>query len=227
MAEEKICPSCRKAIDQKVKKCPNCQKQLEILYWEVEQHTGEKVLYSGEKAEVTIRENLIAGTLQLTYPCRQYVTLLKGVANGEDQYESLPDMGWKTLRDYADEVYALQVLYSPVMADGKRVAQQVWVLAGFVVAIAWNASPLLAIGVNPFVAILISIGLLILTPTIVGIAVGSVVVGGIYGFPPFGMAVRTGVAILVGAVVGGLISWTLGFAIGAIIGLTKKKMVLA
>lgn len=224
MATMKSCPSCKKEIDEKLVKCPHCQKQLEIQYWEIEQDNGEKILLTSENAESTIRNNLLTTKLRLTNRARQYTDMLKSIEDGKDQYVTKQDKGWKTLRDYADQVYSLQALYNPIMADGKKMAQNVFTIVGVITAIGWNTIPLVNAGANIVLAILISGVLLILTPTVVGMAIGSFVVGNMYGFPPFGMAVRTVVAIIVGLIVGGIVGWTLGFGIGALIGLTKKKV---
>jgi hypothetical protein len=223
MAALKTCPACKKQIDEKATQCPECKKQLEILYWEIEQTTGEKVLYQDGEAKTSIRDQLLSGQMKLTDRCRQYLHALKSVEDGIDNYSVKNDLGWKTLRDYADKVFDLQVLYNPAMAYGKSTAQTTWVIVGFLVAIGWNADILIAAGANLIVAIVFSLVLLLLTPTVLGLGIASFILAGMYQLPAMGMAIRTFFAILIGALVGAAVGWTFGFAIGALIGLTKKK----
>lgn len=227
MAAKKTCPSCKKQIDENATKCPQCKKELEILFWEIEPEPGNKVLYSGEGAEATIREQLLSGKLKLSDRCRQYINMLERVENGNEHYGLKREMDWKTLRDYANAVFSLQVLYNPVSAYGKRVAQVTWVVIGSIVAIGWNMDILLAAGASPLGAFVISAILLLLTPTVIGLGIASFVVGNIYRFPPLGMAIRTFIAIIIGGLIGGIVGWTVGYLIGVLIGLTKRKMLEA
>jgi hypothetical protein len=224
MAEKRICPACKKEIKETATRCPECQKQLEILCWEIEQESGQMVLYSGEGAEASIREDLISGKLRLLNRCRQHVKVLERVEQGEEQYGLKKEMEWKTLRDYTDNVSSLQGLYNPVKAYGREVAMTTWKIAGIIIAVGWNTDALLAAGSNPLVAIVISSVLLLLTPTGIGLGIGSVVIGNIYHIPPLGIVIRNFVAIILGILVGGAVGWTLGYVIGALIGLTKEKV---
>ncbi|MCK4816898.1 hypothetical protein KA005_14100 [bacterium] len=222
----KACPACGKQIDESAKECPECKKQLEILHWEIEQEFGEKVVFLEPNAEESVREQLISGKLKLNNRCRQFINTLQRVEDGKDHYETKQEMEWKTLRDYANSVFSLQVLYNPVQAYGKRVAFITWVIVGAITAIGWNTNILLAAGANPIVAVILSIVLLALLPTVVGLAIASIVVGGIYALPPLGMAIRSLIALLIGALVGGAIGWTLGYLIGVLIGTIKKKVLV-
>lgn len=227
MAAKKTCPSCKKEINANAKKCPECQKDLEILYWDIELESGDKALYPGEGAEPSIREQLVSGKLKLSNRCRQYINVLEGVEDGQEHYGLKKEMEWKTLRNYADGVFSLQALYNPFKAYGKRVAKITWAVIGAIVAIGWNMDILLTAGANPLIALVISVVLLLLTPTVVGLGIASFVVGSTYRFPPFSMAFRTLIAIIIAGLIGGAVGWTLGYLIGALVGFTKKKMLEA
>jgi hypothetical protein len=223
MSAQKICPSCNTAINPTEKKCPNCKKALELTYWEIELDTGEKTLYVGDEAEANIREHLVSGKLKLVNRCRQYTTALEKVVDGNDQYINKTELEWKSLRDYTDRVFALQVLYDPIKAYGKQAAQTTWIIIGVIVAVGWNADPFLATGANLIVAIIISIVLLLLTPTVIGLIIAAYIAAAIFGLPATGIAFRSFISILIGMLAGGAVGWTIGNLIGVIIGSTKKK----
>lgn len=222
--KEKPCPACYKKIDESATECPECKKKLEILHWELEQDSGEKMVFSEPNAEDSIREQLISGKLKLINRCRQFTTALQRVVEEKDHYETKDEKDWKALKDYANSSFSLQVLYNPVQAYGKRVALIATVTIGIITAIGWDTQMLLTVGANPVIAVILSILLLVLTPTVIGLAIGSYVVGRIYGLPPFGMAFQTFFAIVIGAIIGAAAGWTIGYLIGVIIGLTKKKV---
>jgi uncharacterized membrane protein YccC len=209
--KKKTCPACMKKIDESAKECPECKKSLEILHWEVEKESGEKVVCSGPNAKDTIRDQLISGELNLINRCRQFTTVLQSIQDEKDHYEIKKEKDWKTLRDYANTSFSLQVLYNPVQAYGKRAAIITAATIGIITAIAWDTEMLLATGANPFLAVILSILLLTLTPTVIGLAIASYVVGGIYRLPPFGMAFRTFFSIIIGALVGAAVGWTIGY----------------
>lgn len=222
--KEKTCPACDKKIDDSAKECPECKKKLEILHWEVEADSGEKIVFSEPNTEDSIREQLISGKFKLINRCRQFTTVLQRVTGENDHYETKDEKEWKTLKDYANSSFSLQVLYNPVQAYGKRVAFIATATIGIITAIGWDTQMLLDAGANPIIAVILSILLLVLTPTVIGLAIGSYVVGRIYSLPPFGMAFRTFFAMVIGAIIGAAVGWTIGYLIGVIIGLTKKKV---
>ena len=224
--KKKICPACNKEIDELAIECPECEKQLEILCWEIEKESGEKVLFFGKTVEESIREHLLSGKLKLSNHCRQYIKILKRMEEGKEYYGLKKEMKWKTIRAYANSVFSLQVLYSPVKACGKRTAFITWAVIGIVAAIGWNIAALLSFGANPIVAILWSMILLLLTPTVIGLAIGSFVVSKFYSLPPFGMAFRTLFAIVIGVLIGAAVGWTVGYLIGVSIGAVKKKILV-
>lgn len=224
MAEKKTCPSCQKEIDADAKKCPECQTELEILYWEIETESGEKVLHSGEQSVRSIREELISGKLKLSNRSRQYIEILQRVEDGKRDYGLKEEMEWKILRDYADQEFQLQVLYRPVPAYGKRVAQITAVIFGVIVAIGWTMDILLAAGINPLIALVISIALLGFTPTVVGLGIIAFGVGVAYDITFFSLIVRPPLALIAGLIVAIVVGLPIGFMIGVLIGLTRKKV---
>ncbi|MBU1163244.1 MAG: hypothetical protein KKA75_03740 [Proteobacteria bacterium] len=224
--KEKECPACKKNIDESAKECPECKKRLEILNWEIQQDSGESIVFSEPDAEEAIRERLISGELKLINRCRHFTTALQRVTDENDHYENKEEKEWKTLKDYANSSFPLQVLYNPVQAYGKRVAMITGVTILIITAIAWDTEMLIAAGANPVIAVILSVLLLALTPTVIGLAITSYVVGRIYSLPPFGMAFRTLFAVVIGVLAGGAVGWTVGYLIGVIIGLTKKKVLV-
>lgn len=219
----KECPACQKQISDDAKECPECKKTLEILHWEIELGSGEKLLFFEPTAEETIREHLVDRKLNLSNRCRQFIKSLARVEAGQDHYETTKELEWKTLRDYADKVFSLQVLYNPVQAYGKLAARITWIASGIIVAIVWNTEMLLANDAGIVGAILWSIVLLLTSPTIIGVGIVSFIVSRVYDLPPFAMAFRTFIGILVGAIAGAVIGWTAGYLIGVFIGLSKGK----
>ena len=121
--DTKTCPACKTKIDKKSDTCPSCGKQLEILYWEIEQASGEKMVLAGGEAEITIRDDLLAKKLTLSDPCRQIIKKLSRVVNGQDVYVIKEEKPLLKLKDYANSVFELQVLYNPASAYGKLVAK--------------------------------------------------------------------------------------------------------
>ncbi len=222
---KKRCPACERKVNEAATECPHCKKQLEVVWWEVQGGSGERLLFSGKGSIETIREQLISRQLQLSNRCRQYIEKLDRVVEGQDLYSLKKEMEWRSLRDYANKVFDLQKLYNPVEAYGKRSARITWAVVGAITAIAWNTSGLLMYGASPVVAVLLSILLLLLTPTIIGLIIGSVVISSIYNIPATGMGFRTVFAVLIGLAVGGAAGWTVGYLIGVFIGLGKKKVI--
>jgi hypothetical protein len=222
--KKKLCPACQKEINESAKKCPKCNKKLEILNWEIEWDSGQKLQLSGPDAENSIRDQLISGQLKLENRCRQFVTSLQSVKDEKEYYEVKQEKDWKTLRDYANDIFSLQVLYDPQRAYGKKFALITTAIIGIITAIAWDSDLLLTVGANPIMAIICSVLLIALSPTVIGLFIASAIVGRIYHLSPFGLAVRTFVALFIGVVIGLVVGWTIGYLIGVVIGKTKKKV---
>lgn len=58
-----------------------------------------------------------------------------------------------------------------------------------------------------------------------GIIIGALVVGAMYGIPGMGVEFRTVIAMELSAVVSATLGWTVGYGIGALIGLRKPRAV--
>ena len=224
MAAKKTCPACNKQIPEAATECPQCKKQLETLCWEIERESNERVSFSGPGGVESLREKLISGELKLRDRCRQYTKVLERVEASEEHFGVKKEKEWKTLRDYANAEFSLQVLYAPVQACAKRGAMITGIVVGLLVAIAWNTSGLLAVGANPAAAVVLAIGMLLLFPTVIGLIIGSLVVSAIYRIPATGMGFRTLIAAILGLLVGLAVGWTVGYAIGALCGLRVKKV---
>jgi len=220
----KACPACKKDIAEDATTCPLCGKQLEILHWEIEQESGEKILIIDPNAADLIREQLLSGKLKLSNRCRQYIKALMKVEEGKDEYGIKKEMEWKTLKDYANSVFSLQVLYNPAGAYGKQTAGYAVYGIGAITAIGWNASALLANGAGIIATIFWSIVLLFTNLTVIGVFIVSFIISKIYDLPPFAMAFRSYIALLIGGIVGLVGGWPIGYLIGVFIGLSKKKV---
>ena len=225
MSEQVNCPSCNAKINVTAQKCPNCKKILVITNWEIELDNGEKSLYFGEKAIVNIREHLVSGKIRLANRCRQYTSVLEKVIDGNDQYTTKAESEWKSLLDYADNVFTLQVLYDPVKAYGKQAAKTTWGIVGVIVAIAWYANLFLSVGANPLAAIVVSIILLLLTPTVIGLGIAAAIAAAMFNLSGVAIVIRSLISILIGVLAGGITGWTIGYLIGITIGSTKKKVI--
>jgi RNA polymerase subunit RPABC4/transcription elongation factor Spt4 len=213
------CPACHKIIKKSMNVCPECNTQLKVIFWEIENDFGKKILFDSEDL---IKKQLISGTLKLNNRSRKIEKILYKIEKGKKEYKILKEMKWKTLKDYANSVFSLQVLYNPIKAYEKRLGIIILLILAFITAICWNANILLSAGANLIVAILLSILLILLSPTIIGLCIASIIIGNFYNFPPLGLFIRTSIAIGIGAIVGGLFGFPIGYLIGYFIGKSKK-----
>jgi hypothetical protein len=225
MAQKLIaCPDCKQQVAEDAASCSSCGKHLKVLSWEIESASGEKLHLTEPDAVPSIRDQLIAGKLTLSDHCRQFIKALERVEADQDVYGIKKEREWKTLRDYASKSFELQVLYDPINAYDKQTAQIVTVIVGAIMAVGWNTEALLGYDANPIIAVLLSIFLLLTTPTVVGLLIASFIVSLIYDLPAFAMAFRSLAAIFVGGLAGLVVGWPVGYLIGMFIGLSKAKV---
>ncbi len=133
--KQKLCPACKEQIDEKSKDCPKCQKKLEILYWEIEDQSGNKTVFSESEAESEIKKRLLNREFQITNRCRQFAKELKEVKEGVDEYGLKNEGAYLSIEDYANQVFSLQVLYNPAPAYGKLFARTTWYSAIFTIMV--------------------------------------------------------------------------------------------
>lgn len=245
------CPACGKKVVAGTAECPHCGREVERVCWELETG-GERRFFAGKKGLAELGAALVSGSVQLGDRCRQRIEWLdskegrttsgggsadeserqnvdqaEGENGGANQrFVVKEERAWQTLGAYADSEFELRRLYDPVGAWGKRSAFVTWGVVGVVVAVAWNTDGLLAYGAHPIVALLLGAGMLLLLPTVIGLIVGSLVVGSLYGVPGMGMGFRTLVAAFLGVAVGAVVGWTFGYLVGAVIGMREPRRVV-
>jgi len=213
MATAKTCPLCKKQIAAKSTKCPECKKELPE-HWEVKKLLGTTSFYFGNEIKFdNIRTQLISGTLKLSDKYRIYNNSLV------DKKE------WRTMREYTDGIDELKILYAPVQVCSRLGGLIGAMLVGPLIAIGWVTAFLLTFEVNIIIACILSILLIILTPTVIGFFLGAVVVGAIYSIP----ISEIGFSILAAALAGFLAAFIIGYPIGALFGaltgIMKKKII--
>lgn len=225
MAEKLQCPACAAKLWGDGSECTACGREIEVLCWEITSGAGN-FSFRGKQGLSELRERLVDGTIALGDRCRQLVERLVEVVDGTDRFEAKEDRDWKPLREYAQKEFALRALYDPVGAYGTRSAYITWAVAGIAVATAWNADGMLAAGAHPVAAVLLGLVMVVLFPTVIGVVIGALVIGAIYGIPGMGVGWRALVAVGLGAAVGGAIGWTIGYGIGALVGLRKSRAIV-
>lgn len=224
--QTKTCPACQQEIDSSAADCPLCNRKLEILHWEIEPESGENFIFAGPEATNSIREKLLSNQLKIADRCRQYVQVLLKIEGDQPEYGIKNEMEWKTIRDYANPVFDLQMLYNPVGAYSKLTAKMVGYGLGALTALGYLISVLMENDAGIIASIFWSIVLLFTNLTVIGVFIISYIISRIYDLEPFAMAFQSYFSLLVGGIVGLIGGWTLGYLIGVFIGLSKKKVLV-
>ena len=191
------------------------------ISWEIEKESGEIVLFSGTNAEESIRKQLLARDLKLSDRCRQHIKIL---SEGSMEVIRIEVKEWKTIRDYADDVFSLQVLYSPINAYMERyilIPIGAAILIGIIVGIVYNTYMLVDVGVGLGEALVWSIILLFLGVTIAG---GFITIAVFNYFHPYISLGNIYLAAVSRALIVLVIVLILGYIIIFFTGLTKKKL---
>lgn len=228
MAEKKkTCPLCHKEIPGSSTVCPQCKAELEVLVWDVETSAGRNLSFHGSGAVAAIRDALISGEIKLSHPACQRIEVLAGMQNDQHHFVIKKKRETKPLKHYASKEFALQVLFAPVKAYGKRCAKITWVVVGVSTALVWNAYGLVLLGSHPLTAALVGALMLVSLPTIILAVPVFLIAQKAYNVPVMALTMRTFFSFLYGAIVGAAVGWTLGYLVGVVLGARKRPLLSA
>lgn len=226
MAKKEKCPSCGNAVNSGQVECPNCLADLIITRWEIEIIPKQILSFEGSTAIEEIKKKLLSGEIMLSDRSRRTTRVLERVTDNKEHYRITKEEPWKDLKQYADKVFEIQQLYDPASAIGKSYAMGFCLTVGILFTIGANTELLVQAGANIIIAIIIGAVALLVSPTLIGLAIVSVVAGMIYGLPLAALGLRCLLAMLVGLVLGFGVGWPVGYLIGSIVGGGKKVVPL-
>ena len=223
MAEKhKRCPSCSGRMPASATVCPRCKTELQVTVWEIQQTASQATCFRGREAVSRIKSGLISGTLKLSDMCRQRIEVLDRIENGEPRYSVKKEKRWDSLSAYARREFELHVLFAPARAYARLGSHVGFPLVAIPTAVYWSVTGLMYAGASPLNAVLLGILMLLSVPTVILAVPVFLIVSRIYDVPAFAL---TFFSYVYGVVGGGVVGFTIGAAVGALLAVRKKPVV--